>query len=128
MAERMNAGVDVRIIGELCGKRSTLSSERYPGRRLHVRAMIRDGKRAFLGSQSLRRLELETRREIGLIVTDGSVVKQMRDVFEGDWALTDSGKRATEAVESTATSASEAPVEAAVLWPLMVASRLLSLD
>jgi cardiolipin synthase len=114
LAERTHAGVDVRIIGKLGGKRSPLMSERYPGRRLHVRAMIRDGNRAFLGSQSLRRLELESRREVGVIVTDSSMVKQMRDVFEEDWALTDSGKRAAKAVELAATSESEMPVEAAV--------------
>src|SRR6185436_2490196 len=55
LAERTEAGLDVRIIGKLGGKKSRLNWERYPGRRLHVRAIIRDGRRAFLGSQSLRR-------------------------------------------------------------------------
>jgi phosphatidylserine/phosphatidylglycerophosphate/cardiolipin synthase-like enzyme len=105
LAERANVGVDVRIIGKLGGKRSTLLSERYPGRRLHVRAMIRDGKRAFFGSQSLRRLELDARREIGVMVTDAPVVQRMREVFEEDWARTDSGKRAAKDVEPTAASA-----------------------
>jgi cardiolipin synthase A/B len=108
LAERTNAGVDVRIIGKIRGKRSTLCAERYPGRRLHVRAMIRDGKRAFIGSQSLRRLELDSRREIGLIVTDVPVVQRMREVFEDDWALTDAGKRAAKAAEETGASASDA--------------------
>ena len=67
--------------------------EKYPGRRLHVRAIIRDGERAFVGSQSLRRLELDKRREVGVIVTDEAVVKQMQDVFEKDWAQTTSGKK-----------------------------------
>jgi hypothetical protein len=34
-------------------------------KRLHVRAIIVDGRRAFLGSQSLRRIELDERRETG---------------------------------------------------------------
>ena len=46
-----------------------------------------------MGSQSLRRLELEKRREVGVIVTDDVVVRQMQDVFEKDWAQTPSGKR-----------------------------------
>ena len=50
----------------------SIKNEKYPGKRLHVRAIIRDGKRAFIGSQSLRRLELEKRREVGVIVTDES--------------------------------------------------------
>ena len=33
--------------------------------RLHVRAIIRDGTRAFVGSQSLRKEELDSRREVG---------------------------------------------------------------
>ena len=48
----------------------SIKNEKYPGKRLHIRAIIRDGKRAFMGSQSLRRLELEKRREVGVIVTD----------------------------------------------------------
>ena len=92
LADRMDAGVDVRIIGKV-GSNCKVKHERYPGKRLHIRAIIRDGRRAFLGSQSLRRLELEKRREIGVIVTDESVVRQMQKVFEEDWALTDSGKK-----------------------------------
>jgi phosphatidylserine/phosphatidylglycerophosphate/cardiolipin synthase-like enzyme len=100
LAERARAGVDVRIMGKIEAARSPLTVEKYPGKRLHVRTIIRDGNRAFLGSQSLRKIELERRREIGLIVDDQAVVAGMRRVFEEDWALTPSGKRATE-VEST---------------------------
>ena len=38
--------------------------------KLHVRCMIRDRKAAFVGSQSLRKLELDERREVGLITKD----------------------------------------------------------
>jgi phosphatidylserine/phosphatidylglycerophosphate/cardiolipin synthase-like enzyme len=94
VTEQVKAGVDVRMIGRLEPKwTSTIMNERYPGKRLHIRAIIRDGKRAFVGSQSLRRLELEKRREIGVIVTDEIVVQQMLDVFEQDWAQTPSGRR-----------------------------------
>jgi cardiolipin synthase len=89
---RMEAGVDVRVIGKVASK-SGIRSEKYPGKRLHIRAIIRDGSRAFLGSQSLRRLELEKRREVGIIITDERVVLGMRKVFEDDWAQTDSGKK-----------------------------------
>jgi cardiolipin synthase len=94
LAERAKAGVDVRIIGRIVSKKSALVAEKYPGKRLHVRAMIRDGRRAFLGSQSLRKVELERRREIGVIVADAKVVNQMYAVFEADWAETDAGRAA----------------------------------
>src|SRR5580704_16102358 len=109
LADRAKAGIDVRIIGRLGSNKAPLSAERYPGKRLHVRAIIADGRRAFLGSQSLRRIELDERREIGVIVTDGSLVKQMQSVFEEDWAQTDPGKRTTK----TADKAPEDQVTAA---------------
>jgi len=92
ITERQKAGVDVRVIGKVESKWD-VKNEKYPGKRLHIRAIIRDGKRAFLGSQSLRRLELEKRREVGVIVTDEEVVAQMKEIFEEDWAQTDSGRK-----------------------------------
>ncbi len=94
VTERVKKGVDVRILGKLEAKwGDTIKNEKFPGKRLHIRAIIRDGKRAFMGSQSLRRLELEKRREVGVIITDEAVVGLMKDVFEKDWAQTPSGKK-----------------------------------
>ena len=101
LAERVRAGVDVKIIGKVDPKWD-FEAEKYPGKRLHVRAIVRDGRRAFVGSQSLRRIELDKRREIGVIVNDQSVVNQMRDVFLSDWSLTDSGKKEAKKAEKAA--------------------------
>lgn len=91
--QRMAAGVSVRIMGKL-GKRGTgLMAEKLPGKRLHVRAIVRDGKQVFVGSQSLRKLELDGRREVGLIVSDPRVVSRLAATFEADWAETDLAKR-----------------------------------
>ena len=83
--EKISQGVDVRVIGSTSNKGSTI-----PGRklttRLHARAIIRDGKSVFLGSQSLRKLELEARREIGMIVHDPKIAKQMIATFDSDWS------------------------------------------
>jgi cardiolipin synthase A/B len=92
LTERKRAGADVRILGK-CEAKWNLESQKFPGRRLHIRAMIRDGRRAFLGSQSLRKLELEKRREIGIVITDQSVVREMRAVFKADWAETERGRK-----------------------------------
>ena len=61
--------------------------------RLHVRAMVRDCDTAFVGSQSLRALELDGRREVGLITRDEKIVKRIVEVFEADWAKTDLGQK-----------------------------------
>ena len=97
--ERKKAGVEIRVIGKVAGKKSELTVEKYPGRRLHVRAIILDSRRAFLGSQSLRRLELDKRREVGVIIHDDIVVKNMQMVFEADWEQTESGRRAAKKAE-----------------------------
>jgi len=92
--ERIAAGVVVKMVGRLEAKwADRIPCEKYPGKRLHVRAIIRDGRRGFVGSQSLRRIELDKRREIGVIVNDQAVVDEMRAVFQSDWARTDSGRK-----------------------------------
>lgn len=101
LAARKAAGVDVRIIGKVSPK-SPLAAEKYPGKRLHVRAIIRDGAQAFLGSQSLRRLELDRRREVGLFIAERPVVRRMKAVFEADWAKTAAGVAAAADQEAPA--------------------------
>jgi cardiolipin synthase len=89
---RAKAGVDVRIIGHVAKDGTDLMCERLKFRQ-HVRAIVRDASNAFLGSQSLRTLELDGRREVGLMIDDARAVKQMRDTFEADWATTETGKK-----------------------------------
>ncbi|RPI51705.1 MAG: phosphatidylserine synthase [Acidobacteria bacterium] len=93
LCERVKAGVEVRIIGKVAKKGEGLKAERMPGMRLHVRAMLRDGQELFLGSMSLRGVELDKRREVGMIVKERAAAKQFRDLFEEDWAKTESGKK-----------------------------------
>jgi phosphatidylserine/phosphatidylglycerophosphate/cardiolipin synthase-like enzyme len=89
---RARGGIDVRIIGHVARSGTGLVCERLKFRQ-HVRAIIRDASDAFLGSQSLRTLELDGRREIGFKIDDAKAVKQMRDTFEADWATTETGKK-----------------------------------
>ena len=88
LTQQAHAGVDVRVIGRTRRLQSTLPVERYPGFRLHVRAIIRDGQRAFIGSQSLGPIELDRRREVGVIVRDQAIVRRLRSIFERDWRRT----------------------------------------
>jgi phosphatidylserine/phosphatidylglycerophosphate/cardiolipin synthase-like enzyme len=76
---------------------SGIDARKLPDLRLHVRAIVRDGAAVFIGSQSLRKLELDGRREVGVIVSDERIAKKMRDVFESDWAQTDESKAAAAA-------------------------------
>ena len=93
LQDRVKAGVDVRIIGKVAKRGDGLTAEKMPGMRLHVRAMLRDGQDMFLGSMSLRALELDKRREVGVIVKERAAAKRFRDIFEEDWSQTESGRK-----------------------------------
>lgn len=85
---RAKQGVDVRVLGKVGKTAEGIEARKMPGMRLHVRAMVRDGNAAFVGSQSLRKLELDGRREVGVIVGDTAVARRMQEVFEADWLAT----------------------------------------
>jgi cardiolipin synthase len=77
--ERIKAGVSVRIIG-----RGKLPARKLAKLRLHTRTIVRDGTHVFIGSQSLRRAELDKRREIGLIFRDPKIAGQLTKIFNED--------------------------------------------
>jgi len=85
LKERADAGVEIRILGKLEKSLNGVKVRKLSDLRLHVRAIVRDAREAFIGSQSLRRLELEGRREVGIIVNNGGIVRRIQAVFEADW-------------------------------------------
>jgi cardiolipin synthase len=99
LMQKIKSGVDVKVLGKVEGKWGLKCWDKYPGKRLHVRAIIRDGRRAFIGSQSLRKLELDKRREVGAVITDLKVVRKMRAVFEQDWARSEAGRKEAKKAE-----------------------------
>ncbi|MEX2272554.1 MAG: phospholipase D-like domain-containing protein [Vicinamibacterales bacterium] len=82
---RAKDGVEVRVIGRIGKGTSGIEALKLAGRRVHVRAIVVDGKAVFIGSQSLRKLELDGRREIGLICRTSAVAKRVAQIFELDW-------------------------------------------
>jgi cardiolipin synthase len=88
LEDRHEAGVNIRVIGCVSGER--LPACDLKRMRLHTRTIIRDRSHAFIGSQSLRQLELDARREIGVIFRDGAVIKHLVRTFEEDWAASSS--------------------------------------
>lgn len=98
LQERATAGVEIRVLGRVEKNLQGIDRRKLARLRLHVRAIIRDGAAAFVGSQSLRKLELDGRREVGLIMTNTRIAKKMQAVFEADWEASAQGK-------ATATSA-----------------------
>ncbi|MEO7190035.1 MAG: phospholipase D-like domain-containing protein [Vicinamibacterales bacterium] len=95
--ERAAAGVEIRVIGRLNNAIEGVATRKLLDMRLHVRAIIRDGGSAFIGSQSLRKLELDSRREIGVLLNDARLTRKMVEVFEGDWLQAKGDKTPTPA-------------------------------
>ena len=85
LRERATAGVEIRVIGQV-SRPAGIEAHKLAGTRLHTRTIIRDRRQAFVGSQSLRAAELDSRRELGLVIRDPGAVKKLIDTFESDWA------------------------------------------
>jgi cardiolipin synthase A/B len=56
-------------------------------RYIHAKAVIVDGKMAYIGSCNFFPPSLEYNREVGVITKDPSVIKRLREVFRKDWTL-----------------------------------------
>jgi hypothetical protein len=53
-----------------------------------------------VGSQSLRRPELDRRREIGVVTDDSGIVKGITKIFEADWSETPQARRRSRKVRA----------------------------
>jgi phosphatidylserine/phosphatidylglycerophosphate/cardiolipin synthase-like enzyme len=96
LGERKKAGVEIRIIGRVGKQDPGLEVRGLARIRLHTRTIIRDRSQAFIGSQSLRRAELDSRREVGVIVRESNVVNGLLKTFDADWEASaiNAGKQA----------------------------------
>jgi phosphatidylserine/phosphatidylglycerophosphate/cardiolipin synthase-like enzyme len=83
--ERTKAGVEIKVIGRVSNPPPGLEVRALAGLRLHTRTIIRDRRQAFVGSQSMRRAELDSRREVGVIVHEPKAVNGLIRTFEADW-------------------------------------------
>jgi cardiolipin synthase len=84
LTEKSKAGVEIKILGGA----AKLPAQKLAHIRLHARVILRDGSDIFIGSQSLRTLELDGRREVGVIFRDRSGADRIAKVFQKDWELT----------------------------------------
>lgn len=85
LIQKAKEGVEIRVIGK-AGRHTPDIKVAPLDMRLHAQAIIRDGTSLYLGSQSLRTLELDARREVGVILSDKEIAAQVMATFETDWA------------------------------------------
>jgi len=113
LQSQAKAGVEIRVIGK-SRSRAGLPVRKLTKMRLHTRTIIRDGKQAFVGSQSLRPAELDSRREVGLIIREPKLVKKLLTTFESDWGSNDGAEARPAQTESRLTADQEEEAEKAV--------------
>jgi phosphatidylserine/phosphatidylglycerophosphate/cardiolipin synthase-like enzyme len=53
---------------------------------VHVKSILVDGRRAYMGSENLTTGSLTKNREVGLVVTDAPALATMTSTFEADFA------------------------------------------
>ena len=63
--------------------------------KLHAKCIVVDASRFFIGSQNLRKVSLNRRRELGIIVEDDAMARKIERVFDEDW------EQATEMISET---------------------------
>lgn len=85
LANRVKAGVEIKVIGAINERIKGIEVRKLGQMRLHVQAILRDNEQVFFGSQSLRKVELDQRREVGLITANPRAVEHFRVIFELDW-------------------------------------------
>ncbi|HKC84446.1 MAG TPA: phospholipase D-like domain-containing protein, partial [Blastocatellia bacterium] len=85
LESRAEDGVEIKVIGAMSRTALGVEVRAMPLIRLHAQAIIRDGRDAFFGSQSLRKVELDQRREVGLITSHADAVRSFKIIFEMDW-------------------------------------------
>jgi phosphatidylserine/phosphatidylglycerophosphate/cardiolipin synthase-like enzyme len=85
LESQAETGVEIKVIGAMSRTALGVEVRAMPLIRLHAQAIIRDGREAFFGSQSLRKVELDQRREVGLITSDADAVRSFKIIFEMDW-------------------------------------------
>jgi len=57
---------------------------------MHAKMMVVDGQKAFVGSENISAQSLDQNRELGIIVSDGSVLSTLQQTFQQDWGVSQS--------------------------------------
>jgi cardiolipin synthase len=92
LEEQRKSGIEVKVLGRLTRSSTKVEVIKLHEMRLHTRMILRDGKHAFLGSQSLRTMELDRRREVGIIFEDTAIAASLEKTFLDDWKKAEEAK------------------------------------
>ena len=81
-------GCDVKIIGRDAGFDQVVPNfhvRKLARYKLHAKCVVVDSELFFIGSQNLRDVSLDARREVGIIVRDEAMARKITRIFDEDW-------------------------------------------
>ena len=52
---------------------------------MHAKIFVADGSQVFVGSENISTASLEKNRELGIILSDGTVINRLQQTFQQDW-------------------------------------------
>ncbi|HKV41393.1 MAG TPA: phospholipase D-like domain-containing protein [Blastocatellia bacterium] len=89
LTRKADEGCDIKIIGRNTHYENAgpnFHARRLARYKLHAKCIVVDSARFFIGSQNLRRVSLEARRELGIIIQDEPMARKIERLFDEDWA------------------------------------------
>jgi len=100
------AGCDVKIIGREPGLDQVVPNfhvRKLARYKLHAKCAIVDSSLFYIGSQNLREVSLDARREVGIIIQDDPMARKIERIFDEDWINATEGAAGLEASNQAGT-------------------------
>ena len=54
---------------------------------MHAKIIVVDGVKAFVGSENISTQSLDQNRELGIIVSDTTILNKLQSTFQTDWGV-----------------------------------------
>jgi len=99
------AGCDVKIIGREPGLDKVVPNfhvRKLARYKLHAKCAVVDSSLFYVGSQNLREVSLDARREVGIIIQDDPMARKIERIFDEDWINACEGAAGLEGCDQTA--------------------------
>lgn len=68
-------------------KQSNITVREDPQLYMHAKIIVVDGGKAFVGSENISTQSLDSNRELGILVSDTSVLGKLQSTFQTDWGV-----------------------------------------
>jgi cardiolipin synthase len=73
--------------GIIAIKQGSLTVREDPQLYIHAKIIVVDGVKAFVGSENISSQSLDQNRELGIIVSDSTVLSTLQTTFQKDWGV-----------------------------------------